>query len=317
MKSLATYSFDSVYRSSLQVNWKIEDILGGDKVLDFRRPFLPEALVGAEGLEFLAPTEQLVVNHIRAHSYLYLFGLVEEFIVPCVIDEARARIHKVDHVEIRALLHFAEEESKHIDLFKQFREEFHAGFHQECVVIGPVEAIAEQVLSKSTMGVLLTILHIEWATQRHYVESVRENVGLDHQFCSLLRYHWMEEAQHTKLDQLLIDSLTTHLSSQEIEHGIEDCLAISRLLDELFVQQVELDLQAVTMAMGRPLAEPEQQAYRIGQRQSYQNTFLLAGMTHPKFKDTVQALSAKGWDLVQLWVESLSSEDMPEENPVT
>jgi hypothetical protein len=47
---------------------------------------------------------------------------------------------------------------------------------------------------------------IEWMTLLHYVASVRDNVGIDSQFASLLRHHWME-AQHAKLDTLRVEAL--------------------------------------------------------------------------------------------------------------
>jgi hypothetical protein len=41
------------------------------------RPFLPEALVGASGLEFLSPSEKLALNQIRGQSYLQLHSLLQ------------------------------------------------------------------------------------------------------------------------------------------------------------------------------------------------------------------------------------------------
>ena len=43
---------------------------------------------------------------------------------------------------VRALLNFAAEEAKHIQLFKRFHAAFTAGFGHECAVIGPPEAVA-------------------------------------------------------------------------------------------------------------------------------------------------------------------------------
>ena len=37
-------------------------------------------------------------------------------------------------------------------------------------------------------------------TQLHYLDSVKDDGDLDPLFKSLLRHHWMEEAQHAKLD---------------------------------------------------------------------------------------------------------------------
>ena len=44
-------------------------------------------------------------------------------------------------------------------------------------------------------------------TQGHYVESVQNDQELDPQFKSLLKHHWMEEAQHTKLDTLMVEAI--------------------------------------------------------------------------------------------------------------
>ena len=288
------YNYRSTYQTSLRVNWQIDEIIGGAKQLDFQKPFLPDAWVDASALDFLTAAEQRAVNHIRSHSYLYLFGLVEEFIVPYVVDHVRSRIHQAGQDEIRALLHFAEEESKHIELFKRFCTEFTAGFGSLCEVIGPPEAIAAQILSKSPLGVVLVILHIEWMTQLHYVESVRDNGDLDPQFCSLLRHHWLEEAQHAKLDTLMTETLVQHLSEAEIAAGIDDYLAIGGMLDGGLAQQVELDLTALTRATGRQLTAYETERYRTSQQLSYRKTFLTSGMRHPKFQETLEEITPAG-----------------------
>ena len=70
MKIHHTYDYGATYRQSLQVNWQVDDIIGGEKTLDFRKSFLPEVWVDAGVLDFLSEKEQLAVNHIRSHSYL-------------------------------------------------------------------------------------------------------------------------------------------------------------------------------------------------------------------------------------------------------
>jgi hypothetical protein len=62
--------------------------------------------------------------------------LVEEFILPFALDEARPHLLDGDY-RLRALLQLASEEAKHIQLFKTFKREFAEGFGTECAVIGP------------------------------------------------------------------------------------------------------------------------------------------------------------------------------------
>jgi hypothetical protein len=292
------FDYRTTYQQSLQVNWQVGDIIGGEKTLDFGKPFLPDVWVDAGSLDFLSAEERLLVNHIRSHSYLYLFGFVEEYIVPFVTDHVRDRIHKAAPEELRSLLHFAEEEVKHIELFQRFSAEFRVGAGYTCDVIGSPAAVAAAILSKSPMGVALSILHIEWMTLLHYVASVRDDVAIDPQFSSLLRHHWLEEAQHAKLDTLIVETIARQLSEQEIQQGIDDYLAIGGMLDEGLAAQMEMDLVSFTRATGRQLSASEAERYRAVQRQSYRKTFLTSGMRHSKFENILAAISPEGAEKV-------------------
>ena len=140
----------------------------------------------------------------------------------------------------------------------------------------------------------LVILGIEWATQKHYLESIRDDNGLDPQFKSLLRHHWIEEAQHTKLDTLMVQALTDNLSEAEIERGISDYASIGGLFDGGLKQQVEFDLQALQRAAGRTLNEAEQEQFRSIQLQALRWTYLGSALTHPNFLETVGEFSPGG-----------------------
>lgn len=207
-----------------------------------------------------------------------------------MLDHVRPHLDEDDY-RTRALLQFAGEEAKHIHLFKKFAEEFKAGFITNCETIGPAEEIGKAVLAHSPLGVALVILGIEWMTQKHYLESVRDNEELDPQFKSLLRHHWVEEAQHTKLDTLMVQALTSNISSKEIEKGISDYAAIGAFIDAGMQQQLEFDLQALERAAGRIFSETEQEQFRAVQRQALRWTYLGSGMTHPKFLETVGEIS--------------------------
>ena len=130
------YSYESALAASSRINWKVEDIIGGEKKLDFTKPFMPESLAQVNEISFLTPAEKMTLNQIRGYEYLSMFGLVEEFILPYVVDHARPQLSGDDY-RVRALLGFAGEEAKHIHLFKRFRDEFEEGFGSKCEFIGP------------------------------------------------------------------------------------------------------------------------------------------------------------------------------------
>lgn len=172
--AMPKYSYSSILNDAAKITWRVQDLIGADKSLDFAKPFLPDAIAHTHAITCLSPNEQLILNHIRANSYLHLFGLVEEFILPFVVNHVQ--VLGCDNIEAtQAYLCFAEEESKHIHLFRQFAAAFAAGFGYDCGVIGPPTAIADFVLQHSPLGVALVILHIEWMTQQHFLDSVRNH----------------------------------------------------------------------------------------------------------------------------------------------
>jgi hypothetical protein len=284
------YDYAGILAAAERSTWRVEDVIGGDRRLDFGRRFLPESLARVEPLSFLLERDRIALNQIRGNGYLYVFGLVEEFILPFVLDQARPQLHG-DSPRVRALLRFASEEAKHIDLFRRFRQEFEAGFGSRCAVIGPPDAIARAVLAHHPLAVALVTLHIEWMTQRHYVDSVKDDADLDPQFKSLLRHHWMEEAQHAKIDTLLVEALAESCRPEEIARAIDEYLEIGSMLDAGLKQQVELDADSLTLATGRHLTPALRARFVEVQLQANRWTFLGSGMSHPSFLRTVEAIA--------------------------
>jgi hypothetical protein len=293
------YSYQGALAASEKMRWTLQDVIGKEKKLDFNKPFLPESLARVKSLSFLTPDEQRILNQIRGHAYLTLFGTVEEFILPFVIDTARPNPEDDDY-RVRALLAFAGEEAKHIQLFKIFRDEFKNGFGVPCEVIGPPSNIAAAVLSHHPLAVAILTLHIEWFVQRHYIDSVRDNEELDTQFKNLLRYHWIDEAQHTKLDTLMIDAMAKNYTAEEISKAMDEYIEMGLFLDRGLTQQVQFDLHSFKRATGRVLNEAEQKEFEQVQLQANRWTYIGSGMSHPNFLATVNYLSPE-------WKEKLES----------
>jgi len=283
------YSYESALAASSRINWKVEDIIGGEKKLDFTKTFLPESLAQVSEIPFLTPAEKTTLNQIRGHEYLSMFGLVEEFILPYVVDHARPQLSGDDY-RVRALLGFAGEEAKHIHLFKRFREEFEEDFGSKCEFIGPADDVTRFVLSHSPLGVAFAILHIEWMTLRHYIEGVKDNRNLDPQFTSLLKNHWLEESQHTKLDTLMIESLAQQATQSEVDKAFEDYAGIGMFLDNGIKQQAKFNVEGFMRATGRNLTSSEREEMTMAMIKGMRWTYLGTGMTHPNFLATVEAI---------------------------
>ena len=291
------FNFSDVLASSVKAAWQVEDVLPAGAELDFSRRFMPETLARTDGIDFLSDDEKRILNQIRGHEYLTIFGLVEEFILPFVLDHARPQLNGDDH-RVRALLNFASEEAKHIHLFKLFHQRFTEAFGTPCEAIGPAEAIAAEVLSHDPLSVALVILQVEWMTQSHYVDSVRDDNALDPLFKSLLKHHWMEEAQHAKLDTLMVEALADGRDEAGIQAAIDGYLEIGAFLDGGFAAQTGLNLDAFEAATGRKLGDQRREHLQAQQHQALRWTYLGSGMVHPKFAATLAGLSPAASDRI-------------------
>ena len=282
------FNYQATLASSLRAAWQLDDVLREDQELDFSRNMMPESLSRTATAPGLSPLEQRTLNQISAHQYLSIFGIVEEFILPFLFDHARPALRGDDY-RIRAILNFASEEAKHIHLFKRFHSAFVRGFPVECQIIGPSEAIGAKILSHDPLAVGLVILMIEWMTQQHYLGSIRDDGDIDPLFKSLMKHHWMEEAQHAKLDTLIVDALAEGRSEAELDKVMDDFFSIGGFLDDGLKMQAGFNLDALEKAIGRKLDNREE--LEAQQHQAARWTYVGSGMVHERFKSTLEAIS--------------------------
>ena len=285
------FTYEKVLASSLRAQWELDDVLRADQELDFTRKFMPESLARTAVAPGLDSEEQMRLNHICAYQYLYYFGVVEQFILPFVLDHARPILNE-DDFRVRALLNFASEEAKHVHLFRRFIEAFDRGFPVHCRMLGPQDRFQQMVLRHHPLAVGLTVLMIEWMTQAHYLGSIRGDEDLDPLFKSLLKHHWMEEAQHAKLDTLMVEALAEELSESEVELVINEFLQIAGYLDGSLKKQAVINLDSLQRAIGRTVADPRQLLAQ--QFAAARWTYLGSALTHPNFVATLRAVSPGG-----------------------
>src|SRR5262245_11188858 len=286
------YSYEACLDGSVRQAWNVDDCFGG-RTFDFDKAFLPERMAGVQQISCLAPDEQRMLNQIRGNSYCHIFAFVEEYIVPMVLDSARLDVYGDEH-RLRSLLRFAEEETKHQEMMDRACRQFAEGFGVECGLVPGREAVAEAVLATSPLTALLLTSMIEWFTQLHYTEHVRDSAELDGLFRDLLRFHWIDESRHARLDSLLIDEVARTATAEQRETAIDELLELGGAVDGLLAQQLELDIEALEKCSGRTVSEAERQEIRAHQQRSYRWTFLVSGLEHPKFVAIVDQLTKDG-----------------------
>jgi hypothetical protein len=290
-----TYDYASCIRNSEKVAWRLDDVLPSETRLDFTRPFLPEALARPSKALELGAKERLLLNQITGNAYLNIFAFVEEYILATMVHHAQAELTtRRDTDAVRALVRFADEEAKHQQLFQRFRVAFERDFGTRCPVLDSAAQVAGVILSKTPIAVMLITLHLELMTQQHYTDCVRDDSSVDPLFCKLLKFHWLEEAQHARIDLLELDKLVTDATREIRDRGFDDYLTIVGDFDGLLAQQAKLDLLSMQNALGRKLDEVAAATLVRSQHESYRYTFLVSGMKNATFLETVGRISSSG-----------------------
>jgi hypothetical protein len=286
-----SFGYAACLEDSVTNEWTVEDCFRG-RAFEFDRPFLPERLAGVRGIRCLAPDEQRTLNQIRANSYCHLFALVEELIIPVVVDHARHEVHG-DDTRLRILLRVAEEEVKHQALMRRATVEFAAGFATTCGLIQARQQAGEAVARATPLtGLLLTYL-IEWIVQVHY-EYTRADHDLDPLMRDVLRYHWIDESRHARLDALLIEDVGRTVSPRDCVGAVDALLDFCDTVDEFLARQLELDVESLERSTPRVFTAHERDEIRRHQARAYRWTFLASGLAHPRFLEIVGELTPTG-----------------------
>jgi hypothetical protein len=291
--------YPSIVATSEKVAWTVDEVFA-DRRFDATKLIVPASWVGTQHLAFLEEPAHRVLNHLRAFSYVHLFGNYEEFI-PIHLTALAQQDWHADRAHLRALVRFGEEEMKHQQLF--LRAE--AVLEESCGYpmgryFGPdkerVTTFTNALLTYPPLSRSLTLLALEWGSQRHYVDSVRDHTGdrSDPLYVDVLRYHWMEENQHVKTGVLEIEQLAREMGPEDLSHAFDDIQAIGGLVDETFVGQVEQEIATLQRVMGYELTRAEQAALRDTLHHSLTTIWVDVAFTHPSFKQVALALSREG-----------------------
>lgn len=287
---MPTYTYADCVANSRQVYWNLDAAVAGLR-FDFTKRLLPERIAGVDSLHFLSETEKLALNQIRGHSYAHLFLFVEEFIIPQVMDQAMDTVHN-DPTATTALLRFAEEELKHQELFDAVKAALVRGLGIDFQVVGGRVEVANTVRSFGPLAVMLLTSMLEWITQRHFLECFRgDRSQLDPSYVEVFRLHWVEEAQHAKLDTLELQRMSVTASPTERAKAVDDLMSLCGAFDAILSQQTELDIDTLQTHIGRAFTAAERTEMHSKQLAAYRWTFLVSGLDHPVFRAVVTELS--------------------------
>ena len=178
---------------SKRVRFEIDrDVIRG-RQFDFSQKFLPDGLSKADRLGFLSGAEKRLVSQIQGRTYANMFGLVERFIGPKML-QASADHWLGDQAAFEALVRFTDEELKHQEMFRRIERMAAAGMAPGYSFLPQPNEVAGAVLGKRSWAVLALICHIELFVLAHYREAIEPDAALSPLWKDVFTFHAREEA---------------------------------------------------------------------------------------------------------------------------
>lgn len=299
-----------LYYKSIRSGWSLEELQSQEMAFDFGLPFMPDAVTPADVKDRLDPELRLKLSQVRGNEYLSIIIFIEDVIVDFLWNYVGRRRYTAPHETQQALTNFISEEMKHTLLFQSFRQKFDRDSGLTCRTIERTPAFSRFVLRFDPLGVLLFILHGEVMTYINYLNSVQHcPEKLDPFFAQLLKYHWIEEAGHVTLDELLLDDLLKPYDEARILKAIRDYFTLVDFLYGAMRQISHFDLRALAAA-GGVTREPVMDMRRElldQQRRFYVQSYLLDVMESPRFRKSFVGLSPRAIPLLDEKIAFLHS----------
>ena len=286
---MKTYSYKDCLQTAFRVNWRIDEVLG-DRRFDFTKRALPNQLSAAPRIRCLDEEEKIKLTHVEMGAYAHIFGYVEHFIAPQITEQAQN--HEVDNREaFEALSNFVAEEVKHMNLFRRVRQRIDEQLGFALKLLDGEEQVVQYVISKNSGAVLLLIDCIEWFTQLHYLSGIRDAEGLDELTRNIFRAHWLEEAQHAKMDHMETLKIFAAMNDSERDQAITDLIELVQAVDGLLQKQSAYDVENLSQYLGRSFTTEEQEEIYREVLNTKRWVFIESGVTHPKFAELFQYIS--------------------------
>ena len=277
-----TARYAKCVEASRRVRFDIDrDVIRGRK-FDFSKKFLPDGLSQVGGLEFLSADERRLLSQIQGRTYANMFGLVERFIGPKILEVSRE--HWLgDQSAFEALVRFTDEELKHQELFRRIErlaaEQMPAGYS---FVPQPNE-VAAAVLGKSTWAVLALTCHIELFVLNHYRQSIDPDVELSALYKDVFLHHAREESQHAILDELEWKREDAKISAQEREAAVDDLIDLVAAVDGILQAQAASDAAYFVAQCGARFTREQVERINTGVLKAYRWQYIVSGVQDPRF----------------------------------
>ena len=274
---------------SKRIRWDIDrDVIRGRK-FEFSKKFLPDGLSHVQSLGFLDAEERRLLSQIQGRTYANMFGLVERFIGPMILEVSRD--HWLgDQLKFEALVRFTDEELKHQELFRRIERMTAAGMSEGYQFRPQPNDVAGAVLGKSTWAVLALICHIELFVLAHYREAIEPDPQLSALWKDVFTFHAREESQHALIDELEWRREDAKLSAGERDAAVDDLIALVGAVDGILQMQAQADSTYFLSVCGRSFGAAEAMAIGRTMLGAYRWQYIVSGVQDARFQQILGAM---------------------------
>ncbi len=277
---------------SKRVRWDIDqDVIRGRK-FDFSKKFLPDGISKIHQLDFLNNDEKRFLSQVQGRTYANMFRLVERFIVAKILEVSRNHWLR-DQIALEALVRFCDEELKHQELFRRVETMIAPGMPAGYTFLPGSDAVAADVLTKSTWAVLGLIYEIELFTQAHYKESIEPDENLDELYKDLFLFHWKEEVTHALMDAIEWPLEDQKLTPEKRDQAVDELIELVTAVDGLLQEQVKVDADYFRKSCGRSLRKEEMARLKITLLEAYRWQYIFSGVDHKHFRELLRDMTSE------------------------
>jgi hypothetical protein len=275
--------------ASKRVRWAIDaDVIRG-RDFDTTHKLLPDSISGIQQFEFLDEQQARILSQIQGRTYANMFGLVERFI-NCKVLELSQDLCTGDQVALEALIRFSDEELKHQELFRRIEKMIAAKMPPGYKFLPQPNDVASVVLSKSTWAVLGLTLLIELFTQTHYLKSIEPDQESSPLYKDVFLYHWKEERQHARIDELEWIRENASMSPEERDRSVDHMIELVMAVDGIVRAQAAVDVDYLLTVSGTAFSEENIARLHAGVLAAYRWQYILSGAGERRFLRVVRSM---------------------------
>lgn len=272
-----------------KVAWDIDADVIRFRQLQTDCRFLPDSLSLVRQLSFLNEGQQRLLSQVQGRTYAYLLGLIERCINAKVLELGRAHCLG-DQTALAALLRFVQDELKHQELFRRLGRLADLALPPGYRMTTDPDSAAAAMLGKSSWAVIALTCFVELFTQEHYLHSIRDDEQLSPLFKDVFYYHWVEEVQHAKLDELEWQRVHDGMNAQAVDAAATDFIELVRMIDRILQAQASADGDYFCSCAGVHLDWERSNAVKACLLRAYRLQYLVSGAHIERFK---RALAGK------------------------